>query len=304
MTFPINSEYYGDETRWFIGRVIDSTPPYGLEGRVKVRIDGVHAKNTIDIPQSDLPWAHVLLPGTAFGSSGYGNIPQIAANALVFGIFLDGKQSQLPVVLGTLPTVEYPSSVQADSKDDTSSNLFAYEYTQSNYEGVDPKTLNINIDDPEERKTAALTFFLDNGFSIKQACGIVGVLASMTDLDPTFENAEYFGIAAWDKNSNRYQRLFRFTSLFSPGKSANSFDLQLIFVLNELRTTRTTALSKIIATEDFIGSADGVRIGSRQLRNNGSAAATYTYYLSNKSKSLTSISESEDLSETIYNGVK
>ena len=30
--------YYGDKTRWFIGSVVSHTPPYGFEGRVKVRI--------------------------------------------------------------------------------------------------------------------------------------------------------------------------------------------------------------------------------------------------------------------------
>lgn len=304
MMFPIQNEYYGDETRWFVGRVIDSTPPYGLEGRVKVRIDGVHTKNTIDIPQADLPWAHVLLPGNSFGTSGFGSVPQIAANALVFGIFLDGKQSQLPIVLGTIPTIEYPTSVQTDSKDDTSSNLFAYEYTQSNYEGVDPKVFNLDVENSDERKTIAFNFFLDNGFTLKQTCGIVGLLFSIADLDPTFENEEFFGIAAWEKQSNRFIRLTRFASLFSPGKDVKSFDLQLIFVLNELRTTRTVAQSKILATEEYKGSANGIRIGSREIRNNGSVAAMYTYYLSNKTKTLTAISTGEDNAESIYNGAK
>ena len=49
------SEYYGDNVRWFVADVIDSTPPFGLEGRVRVRIHGVHSPSTKDIKQSDLP---------------------------------------------------------------------------------------------------------------------------------------------------------------------------------------------------------------------------------------------------------
>ena len=56
----IQTEYYGDNTRWFIADVVDHTPPYGYEGRVKIRIHGVHNPSTREIPQNDLPWAQVL----------------------------------------------------------------------------------------------------------------------------------------------------------------------------------------------------------------------------------------------------
>ena len=48
-------EYYGDNFRWFIATVIDVSPPYGYEGRVQIRIHGLHSSSTKDIPQGDLP---------------------------------------------------------------------------------------------------------------------------------------------------------------------------------------------------------------------------------------------------------
>ena len=86
---PINKEFYGDDYRWFFGTVINAQPPVGLEGRVKVRINGVHNPNTTEIPEKDLPWAQVLIPTTEGGISGYGKIPQLLAGSFVFGVFLD-----------------------------------------------------------------------------------------------------------------------------------------------------------------------------------------------------------------------
>ena len=78
---PIPSEYYGDNTRWFIATVIDASPPYGFEGRVKIRVHGLHTESTRDIPQDALPWAQCVLPTTEGGVSGLGRIPQLQPSA-------------------------------------------------------------------------------------------------------------------------------------------------------------------------------------------------------------------------------
>lgn len=302
MNFPIQSEFYGDDFRWFFARVIDGSPPYGLEGRVKIRIMGVHSGDVEEIPQSDLPWAQVMLPSTAFGSSGFGPVPQILPGALVFGVFIDGKQSQLPLVLGSVPKIEYPSSVQADAKQDITTNSFAYEYVQSNFEGIDPNARGLSVDNVDQRQTIAFEFFLNNGYTLQQSCAITGTLMALTEMDPTFDDGTYYGIGAWQKNSRRFTRLNRFSTAFQPSKTVESFDLQLQFVLNELRTTRTIAQCKIIATENFKGTADGTRIDSREVVGNGGCAAMYKYYLTGGAQSLTSVSEAEARALLIYNG--
>lgn len=98
-------DFYGDETRWFIGRIVSIQDPMQL-GRVKVRIMGIHTENTNDIPDSALPWAQTILPITEGGTNGLGIHTGIQVNARVFGIFLDGTNSQLPLVLGSLPKLE------------------------------------------------------------------------------------------------------------------------------------------------------------------------------------------------------
>ena len=103
-------DYYGDDTRWFTGVVIDSyNDPLKLN-RARIRIYGIHSDNIKDIPNGDLPWAQVLTPATEGGSSGVGSTLRLENGALVFGIFLDGKQSQLPLVLGSIPKHEVPSA--------------------------------------------------------------------------------------------------------------------------------------------------------------------------------------------------
>lgn len=104
-------DYYGDQTRWFTGVVIDAyNDPLKLN-RVRVRIYGIHSDNIKDIPNGDLPWAQVLTPATEGGSSGVGSTLRLENGALVFGIFLDGQQSQLPLVFGSIPKHEVPSTV-------------------------------------------------------------------------------------------------------------------------------------------------------------------------------------------------
>ena len=100
-----NRIYYGDQTRWFIGEVTSISDPKQL-ARIQVRIYGIHSDNKVDIPDENLPYAQVVAPITEGGTNGLGNPLGIQVGALVFGIFLDGKDSQLPLVLGSMPKFE------------------------------------------------------------------------------------------------------------------------------------------------------------------------------------------------------
>jgi hypothetical protein len=98
----ISTEYYGDETRWFMGEVKSTSDPDKL-GRLRVRIFGLHTGDTSKIKDTDLPWANVVLPVTQGGTSNTTQPTGIQKGAKVFGIFVDGKQSQVPLVLGSIP---------------------------------------------------------------------------------------------------------------------------------------------------------------------------------------------------------
>lgn len=101
-------QFYGDGTRWFIGKVTNINDPLKL-GRVQVNIIGVHHDDTTLIPTEELPWAQCMVPITQGGTNEYGNNLGIQVGARVFGIFLDGKDSQMPMVMGTLPKYESES---------------------------------------------------------------------------------------------------------------------------------------------------------------------------------------------------
>lgn len=105
----IQTEYYGDNVRWFIGVVEDNKNDPEMLGRVRVRIFGLHNAYLDEVPTDKLPWASVLIPGTFGGVSGIGRSPTgIEQGSWVFGMFMDGKHSQNPVVFGTIPKRELP----------------------------------------------------------------------------------------------------------------------------------------------------------------------------------------------------
>ena len=91
-------EFYGDQTRWFLGEVVDVNDPKQL-GRVKVKVHGVYD----EIEDGDLPWAQIVVPVTTGIHEGKGQNLGILVGTQVFGMFLDGKNSQLPMVIGTVP---------------------------------------------------------------------------------------------------------------------------------------------------------------------------------------------------------
>jgi len=118
-------DFYGDNIRWFVGRVLNANDPEG-RGRVQIRIHGVHSDRPEDYSVSDYPWAEVMLPSTEGGVSGIGKIPQIVESAFCFGIFMDGKESQAPLVLGSLSHNEHPSATQQRRMQELSRNLASY----------------------------------------------------------------------------------------------------------------------------------------------------------------------------------
>jgi len=95
-------EYYGDQTRWFLGEVVKVKDDPLKLGRVKVRVYGVHDDKEL-IQDAHLPWAQIVVPVTQGVHEGKGQYLGILVGTQVFGIFLDGQNSQLPMVIGTVP---------------------------------------------------------------------------------------------------------------------------------------------------------------------------------------------------------
>jgi len=110
--------------RWFFGVVEDRDDPKKI-GRLRVRIYNVHPfteegkPDTVNVPTDHLPWAtpinSILSAGIiGVGDDGVGISPTgIMVDTTVFGFFADGKECQMPIVLGTLAGL-----VEAGSKNE------------------------------------------------------------------------------------------------------------------------------------------------------------------------------------------
>lgn len=83
------------QPQFFIG-VVEDNVDETKEGRVKVRAFGVHGTNE-DIGVEDLPWA-------ICASGNYDpNNPPPRIGSFVYGMFIDGRMAQHPLILGLIP---------------------------------------------------------------------------------------------------------------------------------------------------------------------------------------------------------
>lgn len=87
--------------RWFIGVVEDVQDPKQL-GRVKVRIINEHDEG---VTTEDMEWAHILMPNTSACVDGVGDSPNLAIGSRVVGFFMDGNEKQMPMIMGSFPTI-------------------------------------------------------------------------------------------------------------------------------------------------------------------------------------------------------
>jgi hypothetical protein len=241
----IQSEFYGDNTRWFIADVVDHTPPYGYEGRVKIRVHGVHNPSTREIPQNDLPWAQVVLPTTEGGVSGLGRTPRLTSGATVFGFFMDGKASQVPIVVGSIPKIEYPTRVQRQVQFSTVMERIDQDvvFYDQEIQVIDSKKVedeefgDVPGDTIEKRKLEGIKYFMNAGYTLNQSIGIIAGLLNRSNLNNTavVKEDEFnpLGIAGW--KNERKLLLKRFTSDW------RKYSSQLVFVKYELNSSQAAA---------------------------------------------------------------
>lgn len=88
----------GSHFIWWVGVVEDRQDPLKV-GRCRVRILGSHTELKSLIPTEDLPWAMPLIPLNDNSSL------QIKEGDYVAGFYLDGTDSQAPIILGILPGI-------------------------------------------------------------------------------------------------------------------------------------------------------------------------------------------------------
>lgn len=236
----IQSEYYGDNVRWFIATVIDSRPSPGqdLEGRVQIRIHGTMSPSNKDISQNDLPWAQVMLPTTEGGTSGLGATPRLEAGAQVFGFFMDGAASQIPIVLGSIPIFEYPSLIQRgidigknDADSQPSNNIDKVAVDNENTGEIDGRTR-------ENRITETVKFFIERGYSPETAEAIAATINVSSGM-VTGSRGEERGVGSW--SGSELEELNNFTD------NPDNFDQQIEFIDHQLNTSKKSAGQRLFS---------------------------------------------------------
>ena len=264
-------EFYGDTTRWFIGVVVDNVDPLRLD-RVRVRIHGIHGADTSMIDTPDLPWAQVAIPVTEGGSSGIGANSQLKVRAQVFGIFLDGQNSQLPLVLGSVPKIETQKNEVSDGvrintvQENAPSNIQSVAVTQNTLANLDnelegvtniEKIFNFFISEKggpfsEEQCSAMVGHFIQEAGRTRSGDIKIDALSGtdkLTLADGTV--VQGFGIAQWNPQAkggydkSRLAELINFSTLRK--LDYKSLFAQVNFVKHELNTTERSAKSKLLA---------------------------------------------------------
>ena len=258
--------FYGDETRWFVGTVKKHDPE--SIGRLQVRIHGIHGP---DVPDDDLPYAQVLIPTTEGGASGIGKITQLKPTASVFGIFLDGKESQHPLILGSLNKTESPSTTQASNAVARDQAYYDADNITTDAVYIPPKLKEAYGKNPSvpQKRNIIMQFLITNQFSEEVAAGIIGNLErENSDLDPAYVNSNVnsVGLAQWNSSEAKGRRLNKLQMYSALNNlSYEDFFAQLSFIIHELRGTansRTnggaynTTYNKLLACDNYEGGQD------------------------------------------------
>ena len=100
-----------------VGVVEDTLDPL-KNGRVRVRVFGVHSDSVTELPTSDLPWAGVVQSTDSAAISGIGRTPRLLNGTWVCGFFIDIAKQKF-MVLGSVSGI--PGSVSNKSPADVNS---------------------------------------------------------------------------------------------------------------------------------------------------------------------------------------
>jgi hypothetical protein len=231
---PISTvEHYGNKLKSFIGTIVNTNDPLQL-GRVQVRIYGTHSDNTDDIPNHSLPWADTCVPITEGGISGIGTNIGVKEFAQVYGMFLDGENSQVPLVLGSIPKYE------RDDEKDFSKQQSAHDI---DLPLLKPEQLKVFLVGTTNTEIAWNWFKATYGgeYSNIATAGILGNLwvesfavINNNDLNPLAKQkgGPGRGLAQWEIGSSRYNELIKRSSGLPGG--IDGMYAQLSFITYEL----------------------------------------------------------------------
>ena len=165
-----NSGVLGADFLWWIGQIADDStwrdnimagkfknkntiPGWGR--RYKVRILGIHDQGQEVIPESDLPWANIMYPVTAGGGqTNSWMTSNLRQGTMVFGFWIDGKDMQVPIIMGCLGNnAQTQLGMKIGKEDNSVTNTQPGKLAKSGYAtGEIPKTGSKKEIVPDEGK--------------------------------------------------------------------------------------------------------------------------------------------------------
>ena len=301
----LESDFYGDRFRWFVGVVKDIGDD---KARVKVRIFGVHHKeDTTDISNDDLPWAMVLYPTTAGQTSGGMGSHNLTPGSWVVGFFVDGIDSQQPIVLGVInggpgstnSAPRAPVTPQQSSDLSTSTSNPAENQTQT----TSPETTTTTQLTGSDNRTKAYNYFWEKitsqgSISGDRKCIVAAIIGNFMvesgdNINPQAYNGNdlgeaSFGIAQW--RTGKYDRatpMFKFCGYSAVAKPPGlpPLEKQLDFVWNEFNSSEKHAFNNLL-TQTTIQDAVAAIIGYERDASykHGSADRTNPIYINKLTK--------------------
>ena len=247
----IETYFYGDITRWFVGRVVNHTGDPLQLGRVQVRIVGIHDNPEIEMGM--LPWASVMLPSTESGRE-YGRPPRLMTGAQVFGIFLDGKQSQVPLVLGSIPHIVMANSNQlaGNSQPGSANGSSSGSTPAGDVPSISEAIRNAQGNGNTYEEQIFNFFFNLKEYSSAQIAGIVGNLyvesggfaEDVVTTQRRGDNGKAHGIAQW--HPDRWNPFVQWSNV--NGYNPYTVNGQMRWVAQELDGSEARAKARLLKT--------------------------------------------------------
>ena len=266
----ITDDYYGDKFRWFVGVV----KAIGNDrSRVRVRIFGIHhTEDLTRVSNGDLPGAMVMHPTTGGQTSGGNASHSLKEGSWVVGFFVDGEDSQQPIVIGTINGG--PGSVNNSPLVGSTPTVGNYRNTSTpQYNETDIPTSQLTGSDNAvkaynyfwEKISSEGSFSGDKKFMVAAIVGNL-MVESGDSLNPQAYNPNdlgesSYGIAQW--RSGKYDRatpMFKYCGCSSKMSPPNlpPLERQLDFIWHEFHTSERGAYSKILTATTIQDAVEGI----------------------------------------------
>ena len=258
----IVDDFYGDRFRWFVGVVKDVGDD---RSRVRVRIFGIHHTDDVTkVSDGDLPWALVLYPTTG-GQASSGNASHnLTSGSWVVGFFVDGIDSQQPIVLGSInggAESVNTSQAQPGGLNNNNSDTGTPSSTQLTGGTNVQKVYNYFWQKLKEEGSYSGDMKVIVSAIVGNLQQESGQNISAQAYNPNDKGESSYGICQWRAGKyDRYTPLLKFCGINSQVKPPNlpPLEKQLDFMWHELHTSERAAYNKLLTSTTIQDAVAGI----------------------------------------------